>query len=292
MPGWSTTQPLRAATRPPPVRRSATTPSTDTPVDQQSSLSVVKSAAITDVDGDFKIDLGDRITWSFLVQNTGTTTMSGLVVNDAKAGAVTCPVTTLAPGETTTCTATTPYVITQADVDAGHVANTATATATDPGGSSHTSSPSSTDTTVTRSSSLTVTKLASVTDVNADAATDLGDRIAWRRGPTTPRRAQREEAGFTPEQNAPLAKIEAAPAARGRGSRAGTGPAGLCQRTDGRQWRAPVGRRFRHLRCARIWCPRWCRPIRPVAGASRPRSGIRPVLGLTAARPGRCSGRP
>ena len=39
---------------------------------------------------------------------------------------MTCPVTTLAPGATTTCTAT--YTLTQADVDCRHVANTATVT--------------------------------------------------------------------------------------------------------------------------------------------------------------------
>ena len=44
--------------------------------------------------------------------------------------AVTCPATTLAPSATTTCTAT--YTATQADVDAGQIANTATVTGTTP----------------------------------------------------------------------------------------------------------------------------------------------------------------
>ena len=71
-------------------------------------LSLTKSAAVTDVDGDGKTDLGDTISWSFLVKNTGTTTIPALTVNDPKAGAVTCPVTTLAPGASTTCTAAAP----------------------------------------------------------------------------------------------------------------------------------------------------------------------------------------
>ncbi len=88
--------------------------------------------------GDFKIDLGDTITWSFLVKNTGTVSVTGVAVNDPKAGAVSCPATTLAPGASTTCTAPRPYVITQADVDAGVVSNTATASATTPaGGAGH-----------------------------------------------------------------------------------------------------------------------------------------------------------
>ena len=54
------------------------------------------------------------------------------MVDDPLVGAVDCPVTTLAPTETTTCTAT--YTLTQADVDAGVVDNTATVTGTDPNG--------------------------------------------------------------------------------------------------------------------------------------------------------------
>src|SRR6185437_9020629 len=115
--------------------------------------------------------------WSFLVRNTGTTTLTNVAVSDPFAGPVTCPVSTLAPGDSTTCATATPYTITQADVDAGHVRNTATASADDPNGVTHTSSPSSTDTVVTQDSSATLTKSASVSDVDADGATDLGDSI-------------------------------------------------------------------------------------------------------------------
>ena len=73
---------------------------------------------------------GDTIDYSFVVENTGNVTLTGITVDDPLVGAVDCPVTTLAPTESTTCTAT--YTLTQADVDAGHVANTATVTGTDP----------------------------------------------------------------------------------------------------------------------------------------------------------------
>ncbi len=44
---------------------------TDTPVSQTSNLKLVKKATVTDVNGDFKTDLGDTIAWTFQLTNTG-----------------------------------------------------------------------------------------------------------------------------------------------------------------------------------------------------------------------------
>src|SRR6185437_12381469 len=108
-----------SATDPSGVSRTSAPSSTNTPVDQTSTVTVVKSAGVTDVDGDGVNDLGDRILWSFLVTNTGTTSLSGVAVDDPTAGSVTCPVTSLPVGGSTTCTARTAHVISQSDVDAG-----------------------------------------------------------------------------------------------------------------------------------------------------------------------------
>ncbi|MCI0155682.1 DUF11 domain-containing protein [Leifsonia shinshuensis] len=81
---------------------------------------------------------GDTVDYSFTATNTGNVTLTGVTITDPLPGlsapTFTWPGTpgTLTPGEAATATAT--YVLTQADVDAGSVVNTATATGTDPGG--------------------------------------------------------------------------------------------------------------------------------------------------------------
>ena len=79
-----------------------------------------------------------------MVTNTGNVTLDPVSVDDPKVGSVTCPVTKLAPGASTTCTAT--YTLTQADVDAGEVVNVATATGTDPTGTDVTAEDTTTTT--------------------------------------------------------------------------------------------------------------------------------------------------
>ncbi len=74
--------------------------------------------------------LNDTITYSIVAENTGNMTLTGVTITDPGVGAVlgTCTPTqpaTLAPNATLTCAAT--HVVTQADIDAGSYANTATA---------------------------------------------------------------------------------------------------------------------------------------------------------------------
>jgi fimbrial isopeptide formation D2 family protein len=69
---------------------------------------------------------GSRVPYDFVVTNSGGTDLTDLAVDDPKVGPVSCPVRTLAPGQTVTCTAT--YTVTAADVERGSVDNTATAT--------------------------------------------------------------------------------------------------------------------------------------------------------------------
>jgi len=71
--------------------------------------------------------IGDPVTWTYVVTNTGTETLSAVTVVDDQGVAVACPKATLAPGESMTCTAFGTVV-------AGQYANLGTVTASLPTG--------------------------------------------------------------------------------------------------------------------------------------------------------------
>jgi hypothetical protein len=72
--------------------------------------------------------VGNVIGYGFLVTNTGDVIIDNLSVADDRATNEDCPLTTLTPTQSTTCTAS--YTITQADLDAGSVSSTASANGT------------------------------------------------------------------------------------------------------------------------------------------------------------------
>ncbi|WLQ39643.1 hypothetical protein P8A22_06280 [Streptomyces laculatispora] len=100
---------------------------------------------------------GSQVPYDFVVTNSGTTNITGLAVTDPKVGPVSCPRTTLASGQTVTCTAT--YTVTAADVTHGSIDNTATATGTS-NGQTVTSPPSSQSVPIERPAGITVEKKA------------------------------------------------------------------------------------------------------------------------------------
>ncbi len=95
-------------------------------IPQHPAIDLVKSVTAPP-----RVTAGDSLTYAFTVTNTGDVTLTGVGVTDPLVGQVSCPETTLAPGQSTTCSAA-PYVVTPADANAQQVVNTATAVGTPP----------------------------------------------------------------------------------------------------------------------------------------------------------------
>ena len=104
------------------------------PVTGTSGLAVIDSAQSPALSLDKTADTssfdaaGTLVTYSYLATNTGNVTLNPVSVSDPMEGLSTidCPATSLAPGASETCHAT--YTTTSADVEAGSITNTGTAT--------------------------------------------------------------------------------------------------------------------------------------------------------------------
>src|SRR5439155_608759 len=121
------------------------------------ALTLAKSATPTTY-----ATLGQTVTYSYTVTNTENVTLSTFTLTDDQINSSTafsCGATSLAPGSSTRCTA--PYVITQANLDAGSVTNTATAHGTNPQGGTVDSGPAQATITRTTTGALTLAKSAS-----------------------------------------------------------------------------------------------------------------------------------
>ena len=91
------------------------------------TIALVKTASVGGTG-----NVGDVITYTFEMTNTGNTTLTNAVVTDVKLDSLTgSPIESLAPGASSSVT-TGYYTITQADIDVGGVSNQATVTAKDP----------------------------------------------------------------------------------------------------------------------------------------------------------------
>ncbi len=104
----------------------------------QPALALVKSASVTDVNGNGFTDAGDTITYSFTVSNTGNVALTFTGVTDPLLPGLSCTLMppALAVGASNvalTCTNNV-YTITAADIAAGQVNNSAVGSADDPNG--------------------------------------------------------------------------------------------------------------------------------------------------------------
>ncbi|EPX79422.1 beta strand repeat-containing protein [Litoreibacter arenae] len=109
------------------------TPVTSAPVtetvaaDVQPALTLSKTSAPNPAG-----PVGSTVTYTLVATNTGNQTLNTVAVSDPRLPALVCEAATLARGDALTCTED--YTITQADIDAGGISNTATATGQTPSG--------------------------------------------------------------------------------------------------------------------------------------------------------------
>ena len=133
------------------------------PVPPTSSLTLTKTTTSSGYGA-----AGQTIPYSYLVTNTGATTLTNIAVTDNK-NSVSCPSGTLAKGSSETCTGT--YTVTQADVDSGSLTSSATAAGTTPSGTTVSSS-QSVVTLLANSATSSMTMTTSSTTVSFAAAGD------------------------------------------------------------------------------------------------------------------------
>ncbi|SDO68316.1 conserved repeat domain-containing protein [Nakamurella panacisegetis] len=196
----------------------ATPPAGDTPPTSEPStatvaitpgpaLTVVKSATPSDP---VNFTVGQVITYSFLITNAGNVTLTdvrpteGTFTGSGTMSAPTCPAgaASLAPGASVTCTAT--YTLTQADVDAGHVTNAASATGTPPAGDTTPVAPSSTVTIPgTPNPAITVAKTATPSTLTAAGQTVVYSFLVTNTGNVTLTDVHPTETAFSGTGTAP-----------------------------------------------------------------------------------------
>lgn len=127
-------------------------------------------------------NIGDGITYSFTATNAGDIELTGVSITDQLHGlsqlTYTWPGTpgTLEPGQVVTATAT--YQVTQVDIIAGHVTNSATATGTPPNGPPVSTPPVAAPVPLTSHAGLSLTKTADTSAVTQPA--QVGQSITYR----------------------------------------------------------------------------------------------------------------
>ena len=145
-----------------------------TPTVSEPALAVEKTASTERIDAPRP---GDEITYTVVVKNEGNITLTDIVVEDTLSNGKTLPLSfeksSLAPSETMSTSAT--YVITQEDIDMGVIANSASATATDPSTRSSVEGvPGTCETILARSPALSFHKTADKEIAN------IGDTIEYK----------------------------------------------------------------------------------------------------------------
>lgn len=166
-------------------------------------VTVAKTVAHTDGDGDGVVSVGDTLVYTVNVENTGNTTLRGLTLGDdfqrADGTSLTATLSVIAysagsadaafrPGGTASAILT--HVVDQGDVDAGGLSNSATATAwvdlngdgqrAGDGGEDVTATTTTpVSTTISRTPSIALRKSGVLNDIDGVLGTSIGDTISY-----------------------------------------------------------------------------------------------------------------
>ncbi|VVB72855.1 Uncharacterised protein [uncultured archaeon] len=134
------------------------------------TLTYTASMEVTKAVSSATAKVGDTLTYTYTVRNTGTVTINGLTLTDDRLGTITTAKKTLAAGETLTATAT--HVVVESDLP-GPLTNVVTVTATDSQGQPMTG-------TATATVTLTYTAALEVLKVPSKSSAAVGDTITYR----------------------------------------------------------------------------------------------------------------
>ncbi|WP_185963456.1 DUF7507 domain-containing protein, partial [Flavobacterium gawalongense] len=163
----------------------------DTTVDltnaQNPKIALVKTGVFSDTNNDGFAQVGEKINYTFTVTNTGNVTLTNIVITDPLIGLIITgnPIASLAPGATNN-SVTGIYTVTQADIDAGKVTNSALATGKDPKGNDVTDisgttveNNTPTDTPLPQKPSIALVKTGVFSDTNNDGFAQVGEKINY-----------------------------------------------------------------------------------------------------------------
>ena len=151
----------------------------DEPLPQNAAIELEKSGTFVDENGDGFAQVGETISYSFAVTNTGNVTLTGVDVTDLVGGVSVSggPIASLAPGATDNSTFTGSYTLTQADIDAGNFVNTAEACGTAPGG--EVCDPDDHDEPLPQNAAIELEKSGTFVDENGDGFAQVGETISY-----------------------------------------------------------------------------------------------------------------
>jgi uncharacterized repeat protein (TIGR01451 family) len=148
------------------------------PANVTSSLSLTKTAAVLPISG-----VGQTLTYTLTAENTGNQRLRAVEVVDVLLPDLSCTQAILEPQQTLVCSDT--YIVTQDDVDAGVLNNTADVSAINPQGQSRTATDTLSLATPAADNDLQLAKVASVAAFGAPGSTVTFDLIVTNNGNLT-----------------------------------------------------------------------------------------------------------